>query len=207
MKYDKKYLKKINEWYNLFNNDPYLSRHPELESFDMPKTFYFRYLPERSEMHWAIIKKEATCAKIYFIESWGRVFDILEFKNEKIARRRLRRNGFYFSTNKYCPFTPNEPIYIKLSQGNKSAPYSKGTLWQSVKRDEKHFNKIEKSYFNLIISHYERCQEIFKEYNRPKRKQTKQQIIKQNKPSLFQSILKWAGFILIVHFICGLLMK
>lgn len=199
MKYDKKHLKKINEWYNLFNNDPYLSRHPELESFDMPKTFYFRYLPERSEMHWAIIKTEATCAKIYFIESWGRVFDILEFKNEKIARRRLRRNGFYFSTNKYCPFTPKEPLYIKLSQGNKSAPYSKGNLWQSVKRDEKHFNKIEKSYFKLMVSHYELCQQISQEYKKNK--------IKQKEPSLFQSILKWAGFILLVHLICGLLMR
>ena len=173
----------------------------------MPKTFYFRYLPERSEMHWAIIKTEATCAKIYFIESWGRVFDILQLKNEKIARRRLRRNGFYFSTNKYCPFTPREPLYIKLSHGKKSAPYSKGNLWQSVKRDEKHFKKIETRYLDLIVSHYERWQNFIKDFYKQETKQTKQQIVKKTDTPLFQRILKCALFILIVHLICALLMK
>ena len=126
---DKKYLDKINKlqkaWYS---NKNYLSRHPELETFDMPKTFYFRYLPDRHQMHWAIIVplKDTyhTPATVYFINNCGRVFDKLEFKSVKIARRRLRRNGFDFSTNRYCPFTPPEPIYIKLSEGKKSAPYS-----------------------------------------------------------------------------------
>lgn len=148
---DKKYLDKINKlqkaWYS---NQNYLSRHPELEKFDMPKTFYFRYLPDRQQMHWAIIvplnNTSHSPATVYFINNGGRVFDKLEFKSIKIARRRLRRNGFDFSTNRYCPFTPPEPIYIRLSEGKKSAPYSKGNLWQSVQRNRKHIRKLEKAY-------------------------------------------------------------
>lgn len=159
MKYDKKYLEKINKWYKFDSNYDYLSRHPELERFDMPKTFYFRYLPDRGEIHWAIIVPKGnehwSPVNVYFINNWGRVFDKLEFKNAKIARRRLRRNGFDFSTNRYCPFTPPEPIYILLSCGKKSAPYSNGNLWQSVQRDKKHIDKIENTCIKQKVTFYE----------------------------------------------------
>ncbi len=147
---EKKFIKGMIEYKKELkgSNHEYLSRHPELEKFDMPKTFYFRYLPDRRVIHWAIIKgvnkvvnvRANNEVVIYFINNWGRVFDKIECKNIKIARRRLRRNGFDFSTNKYCPYTPPEPIYIKLSEGRKSAPYSKGNLWQSVQRTKNHNN-------------------------------------------------------------------
>ena len=135
MKYTKKFIKKINHWHKSQTNDEYLSRHPELETFEFPKCFYFRYISARRTLHWAIIKEYTNTTKVYFINDKGRVFDELEFKSKKIAQRQLRKNGFDFSTNRYCPFIPIEPIYVKLSEGKKSAPYSKGNLWQSVKRE------------------------------------------------------------------------
>ena len=156
MKYSKKYLKKIAQWYKADSNEKYLARHTELVGFDFPKHFYFRYLPEQRQMHWAIIKPFEDKVKIYFINDWGRVFDELEYKKKKIAQRRLRRNGFDFSTNVYCPFTPPEPIYIKLSHGKKTAPYSKGNLWQSVKRDSKQKKKAQKIIFKRKVRHFER---------------------------------------------------
>lgn len=156
MKYSKKYLKKVAQWYKADSNEKYLARHTELESFDFPEHFYFRYLPERQETHWAIIKPFEDKVKIYFINNWGRVFDELEFKKKKIAQRQLRKNGFDFSTNVYCPFTPPEPIYIKLSHGKKTAPYSKGNLWQSVKRDSNKKKKAQKIIFKQKTRHFER---------------------------------------------------
>ena len=145
MKY-KKILEEIDKWCKYHSNQDYLSRHPEIERFDMPKTFYFRYLPDRLEIHWAIIKPVQGFVNVYFINEYGRVFDKLEFKNVKIARRRLRKCGFDFSTNRYCAETPREPIYILLSEGKKSAPYSKGNFFKSVQRDGKHPDKLEKAY-------------------------------------------------------------
>ena len=156
MKYDKNYLKKINSWYRFQTNDSFLSRHPELESFDMPKTFYFRYLPDSCCIHWAIIKNMRNRVVIYFINHNGRVFDKLEFESEKLARRGLRRCGFDFSTNRYCPFIPQEPIYIKCFCGKKSAPYSKGKLWCSVQRNKKHFDKLENTCIKKYVKSYER---------------------------------------------------
>ena len=136
--------------YNSTNNHKYLSRHPEIERFYMPKTFYFRYLPDKMEIHWAIIVPQNSGYRprvtVYFINSFGRVFDKLEFKHEKIARRRLRKCGFDYSTNRYCKETPREPIYIQLSEGKKSAPYSRGNLFQSVQRDRKNPDKYKDSY-------------------------------------------------------------
>ena len=156
MKYSKKYLKQINEYFKKYSNHSFLSRNPELEKFDMPQTFYFRYLPERQDMHWAIIVPQSDSKRanvfVYFINTWGRVFDKLEFKHKTIAQRQLRRNGFDFSTNRFCPFTPPEPIYIQLSCGKKSAPYSKGNLWQSVQRNKKHFDKLEKNILNIAVN-------------------------------------------------------
>ena len=72
-------------YYNTDNYD-YLSRHPEIERFDMPKTFYFRYLPDVSEIHWAIIKPARDFVNVYFINEYGRVFDKIEFKSIKIFK-------------------------------------------------------------------------------------------------------------------------
>ena len=168
MKYTKKYLKKINNWFSLDSNHSFLSRHPEIERFDMPKTFFFRYLPEKGTLHWAIIvpkdKESDSSVYIYFINDWGRIFDRLEYKHAKIARRRLRRNGFDFSTNRYCPFTPPEPLYIQLSEGKKSAPYSKGNLWCSVQRNKKHIDRIENTCINQKVEYYEKQKSwIYKE--------------------------------------------
>lgn len=146
-----KILRKIANWHKLTPNDKYLSRHTEIERFNFPKTFYFKYCPCSLELHWAIIKEVDNKFKIYFINNWGRVFDELEFKKKKIAQRQLRKNGFDFSTNRFCPFIPPEPIYIKLSKGKKSAPYSKGNLWKKVQRNKKHFDKLEKNYLKNII--------------------------------------------------------
>ena len=162
---NKQFRKSLADWYNsrkhwsqCKTNQEYLARHPELEYFDMPKTFYFRYLPDRPTIHWAIIvpKDNGYRARVtvYFINSYGRVFDKLEFKHAKIARRRLRKCGFDFSTNRYCPFTPMKPIYIQLSEGKKTAPYSKGNLFQSVQRDKKHIDKLEKAIIKQIAESY-----------------------------------------------------
>ena len=129
----------------------YLLKHPEYKCFDFPKTFYFKYCPDRFEIHWAIIKEIDDKFKIYFINNGGRVFDELEFKKKKIAQRQLRKNGFDFSTNRFCPFIPPEPIYIKLSKGKKSAPYSKGNLWNKVQRNKKNFDKLENTYLKQVI--------------------------------------------------------
>jgi hypothetical protein len=52
MKYSKKYLKKVAQWYKADSNEKYLARHTELEGFDFPEHFCFRYLPERQELKW-----------------------------------------------------------------------------------------------------------------------------------------------------------
>ncbi len=146
--------------YRNTNNYDYLSRHPEIERFDMPKTFYFRYLPDRKAIHWAIIKPADGYVNVYFINNIGRVFDKLEFKSVKIARRRLRKCGFDYSTNRYCKETPREPIYIQLSEGKKSASYSKGILFQSVQRDGKNPDKYKKSYEKAWKSWENLCKKL-----------------------------------------------
>jgi len=163
MKSRKKIIKLIREWETKYsdNNIDFLSRHPEYESFSMPKTFYFRILPDRLAIHWAIIKEVENKAIIYFINDWGRVFDKLELKSVKIARRQLRKNGFEFSTNRYCPKQPPQPIYINLSEGKKSAPYSKGNLWKSVKRNERTISRTEKRYLLQFYNHMN----YLKDYN------------------------------------------
>lgn len=201
MKYDKKYLEKINEWYKSHSNHDFLSRHPEIERFDMPKTFYFRYLPDRRQIHWAIIVPISDGYRppvvVYFINDWGRVFDKLEFKYEKIARRRLRKNGFDFSTNRYCPFTPQEPIYIQLSCGKKSAPYSKGNLWQSVQRSQKHINKIE----NTCIK--QKVERFTSYFNWLKRQINGENLIvkREEGPSGCAHLLYWIIIVLLISFV------
>lgn len=171
--------------YNNVNNHNYLSRHPEIEHFYMPKTYYFRYLPERMEIHWAIIvplnDTYHSPATIYFINNFGRVFDKLEFKSVKIARRRLRKCGFDYSTNRYCEETPREPIYIQLSEGRKSAPYSKGNLFQSVQRDGKNPDKYKKSYDKAWRSWHKMCENKGKKKKKWKRHITKYTQNTQNK--------------------------
>ena len=161
MKYNKLYLKEISEWFKCDSNHGYLSLHPEIEHFEMPKTFYFKYLPERKSIHWAIIKPTQTRqVVIYFIYSYGRIFDKIEVNNIKTAQRLLRKNGFEFSTNRFCPFIPREPIYVQLHCGKKTALYSKGNLWQSVKRNKKHIDKLEKACFKQIIKYYKVAKDI-----------------------------------------------
>ena len=172
MKFKKAYIKETAEWLNKTSNNEYLARHPDLENFNMPKYFYFRIYPDKAQIHWAIIKKNETFVTIYFINNMGRIFDKLEFKNIKIARRRLRKNGFDFSTNRYCPFLPSEPLYINLCTGKKTAPYSKGNLWQSVQRNHKHLQKIEKTIIKQKIELYEHCIGISKLKIKKHRKQS-----------------------------------
>ena len=161
MKYPKNYVRYIADCLGHHSNDEYLSRHPEIERFNanMPEDFYFRYYPDARRMHWAIIVKAGTedsSVFIYFIDRGGRVFDILKFSKKKIAQRRLRKNGFEYTKNRFCPFTPAEPIYIKLGEGKKSAPYSKGKLWESVSRNKKHIDKIVNTYIKQEIEYYEK---------------------------------------------------
>ena len=96
MKYSKKYLKKIAQWYKADSNEKYLVRHTELVGFEFPEHFYFRYLPEQRQMHWAIIKPFEDKVKIYFINNWGRVFDELEFKKKKDCSKTIAQKWFRF---------------------------------------------------------------------------------------------------------------
>ena len=153
MKYTKKILKILTEKLEKYSNKAYLSNHPQFEYFDMPEYFYFRYLPDRTCMHWATIKEQEENTYIYFVDKLGRIFDKLEVKSIKIARRELRKNGFEFSTNRYCPFKPIEPIYIRIFSGKRSALYSIGNLWKKVKRNKKNIDKLEKTYIKAQIKY------------------------------------------------------
>ncbi len=106
----------------------YRRDHPQFRCFDFPEHFYFKIYNDRLVIHWAVIIKEETW-RVYFINMRGRAFDMLEFKTKKQAQRALRRNKFSFSTNKYCAYKPISPVYINIGNGKKSAPYSKGKLW------------------------------------------------------------------------------
>lgn len=156
MKYSKKYVYQVAQWYLRDSNENYLKDHPKYEKFKFPQYYYFRYVPSRLTIHWAIIKEYENITKVYFINDRGRAFDELEFKSKKIAQRQLRKNGFYFSTNRYCPFRPIEPIFVKLSVGKKTAPYSKGNLWKSIPRTPHYDKKIKEAVFKKYIEHYER---------------------------------------------------
>ena len=202
MNITKRKIKDICLYIPHLDNKKFLSRHPELEHFDFPKTFYFKYCPDRLEIHWAIIKEIDNKVKIYFINNWGRVFDELEFKKKKIAQRQLRKNGFDFSTNRFCPFLPPEPIYIKLSKGKKSAPYSKGNLWKKVQRNKKDFDKLEKIYVNYLFCGY---------YQRKEDRTTiiqEQPIVTKNKDKQKEKIKKlfnaFCSFLLIILILFGL---
>ena len=126
----------------------YRQDHPYFKCFDFPGYFYFKIYNDRLVIHWAVIRKEENWS-VYFISMRGRAFDKLEFKTKKQAQRALRRNKFYFSTNKYCPYKPISPIYINLGEGEKSAPYSKGNLWQKVQRNSKQSEKFQKTYAKI----------------------------------------------------------
>ena len=120
----------------------YLKRHSEFWELDFPKTYYFKIYDDRCAIHWAVIRdtKHNYFAKepyiVYFIDVTGQAFDKLEFKTKKQAQRALRKNKFFFSTNKKCPYEPVTPIYINLHSGKKSAPYSKGNLWTEKDREK-----------------------------------------------------------------------
>lgn len=125
-----------------------------IEKFNLPKSYYFKILNDRCKIHWAIIKEEDNKTFIYFINIYGQVFDKLEFENIKIAKRLLRKNHFISSNNKKCPYKPIEPLFLKLNNGKKSAPYSKGNLWIPQER-YKNLNiqkKQRKSFFSNILN-------------------------------------------------------
>ena len=135
----------------------YRQDHPYFKCFDFPGYFYFKIYNDRLVIHWAVIRKEENWS-VYFISMRGRAFDKLEFKTKKQAQRALRRNKFYFSTNKYCPYKPISPIYINLGEGKKSAPYSKGNLWDFGKKAQGNIKKIsnkhieyKSNYIKLLI--------------------------------------------------------
>lgn len=114
----------------------YRRGHPQFRCFDFPEHFYFKIYNDRLVIHWAVIfpTLRGKYWNVYFINMRGRVFDMLVFKTKKQAQRALGKNKFSFSTNKYCPYKPISPIYVNIGEGKKSAPYSKGNLWNFTKR-------------------------------------------------------------------------
>lgn len=117
----------------------FLNKYDVVRRFPFPEYFYFKVLNDRCHIHWAIIKEEDNKAVIYFINYRGIVFDKLEYKKVRKAQRELRKNKFVFCTNQKCPYLPLSPVYLRLGQGKKSAPYSKGNLWNWK---EKVYNSI-----------------------------------------------------------------
>ena len=111
----------------------FLNKYDVIKRFPFPEYYYFKVLNDRCHIHWAIIKEEDNKAIIYFINYRGIVFDKLEYKKVRKAQRELRKNKFIFCTDQKCPYLPLNPVYIRLGQGKKSAPYSKGNLWKGVK--------------------------------------------------------------------------
>ena len=111
------------------SNDAYRKRHPEFEKFDMPESFWFKIYPDRQVVHWAVLRKKEENFEIYFVNVNGQAFDKLTFKQEKVAKRLLKKNKFYSSKNVKPPYLPILPIFVNLCTGKKTAPYSKGRLW------------------------------------------------------------------------------
>jgi len=146
-----------NEDYQNYRNE-YLQYRPSFTQFIFPKYFYFKILNDRLAIHWAVIKQDISTWIVYFINAEGRAFDKLEFRTKKRAQRALRRNGFYFSTNKKCPYLPLEKIYVRFHYGKKSTPYSHplGRLWDYERKKQPCivFEKKEKIYSEIdYISH------------------------------------------------------
>jgi hypothetical protein len=107
----------------------FLNKYDIIKRFPFPEYYYFKVLNDRCHIHWAIIKEEDNKAVIYFINYRGIVFDKLEYKKVRKAQRELRKNKFIFCTNQKSPYLPLSPVYLRLGEGRKSAPYSKGNLW------------------------------------------------------------------------------
>lgn len=128
------------------NREWFLSKYDIVKRFPFPKYFYFKVLNDRCHIHWAIIQEENNKAIIYFINYRGIVFDKLEYQKVRKAQRELRKNKFAFCTNQKCPYLPLSPVYMRLGQGKKSAPYSKGNLWQSGRQNKKYTDKLQNTY-------------------------------------------------------------
>lgn len=111
-------------------NQAYRDRHPEFKRLEFPDEFFFRVLPDRQALHWAIIVKEEKYS-IYFIDVNGQAFDKLEFRTYDYAVERLEKNFFQSNKKCVCPYEPVKPVFVDLRHGKKSAPYSKGNLWNS----------------------------------------------------------------------------
>ena len=133
-----------------------------LNTEKMPKIFWFKYLYDRQQYHYAIVRKEQELFVIYFINQWGQIFDKLPYKRYKLAKRLLRKNKFVSSSNKKCDILPKEPLYKELENGKKTAPYSKGSLWlvqeryKNPKLDEewKRYQQWAENYWHSWNSHY-----------------------------------------------------
>ena len=124
----------------------YRRDHPQFRCFDFPEHFYFKIYNDRLVIHWAVIfpHLRGEYWNVYFINMRGRVFDMLVFKTKKQAQRALRKNKFSFSTNKYCPYKPISPVYINMGEGKKSAPYSKGNLWNPIQKTQRLTKPVKK---------------------------------------------------------------
>lgn len=123
------YKKQIESGEILFPEKYEIKRNISPLKFEMPKSFWFKVLNDRCEIHWAVIKNENQKYNIYFINVFGQVFDIIELSNVRIAKRLLRKNKFISSNNRKVPYMPIQPCFLYPEKGKKSAPYSKGNLW------------------------------------------------------------------------------
>ena len=106
----------------------------EYTNFNMPKNFWFKIYNDRLQIHYAFIVDKNNNIYIFFSNVKGQIFDKLQFKNIKVAKRLLRKNKFVSSSNKKCPYLPITPLYEKIMTGKKTAPYSVGNLWIKQER-------------------------------------------------------------------------
>jgi len=131
----------------------------EYTNFNMPKNFWFKIYNDRLQIHYAFIVDKNNNIYIFFSNVKGQIFDKLQFKNIKVAKRLLRKNKFVSSSNKKCPYLPITPLYEKIMTGKKTAPYSVGNLWIKqeryktieYKKELKRLNQLNLIFFILLV--------------------------------------------------------
>lgn len=198
----------------------YRRDHPQFRCFDFPEHFYFKIYNDRLVIHWAVILKEEYWS-VYFINMRGRAFDKLVFKTKKQAQRALRRNKFSFSTNKYCPYKPISPIYINIGEGKKSAPYSKGKLWDFYLKTQRIIEQnvqkgmtIKEATVCMVKEHTELFSRMKrKNWNKPPKKVIEHYMaeMEKNKPlpqkpdytELIMKLIQWVIIILVILVFAG----
>lgn len=142
-----------------FNDLNEIKNRSEYLNVDMPKIFWFKIYNDRLQIHFAFIIEENNEIYVFFSNAKGQIFDKLEFKNKKIAKRLLRKNKFVSSSNKKCPYLPVTPLYKKIMTGKKTAPYSIGNLWITqeryktieYKKELKRINQLNLIFFILLV--------------------------------------------------------